>query len=128
MTDHDSTQIFRPMMDNANSSVLTPGQKVGNYVIEQVLGIGGFGIVYLASHEHMARQVAVKEFFPSAMATRDSSSTVRLSTEAYSTDFYKSLDNFLAEANNLTRVEHPGLVRVYDFWKQNGTAYMAMQS
>ena len=48
----------------------------GQYIIEKVLGQGGFGITYEAIDHKTGQMVAVKEFFPDAMATRTQATTV----------------------------------------------------
>ena len=48
----------------------------GQYVIQKVLGQGGFGITYAAVDHKDGRKVAVKEFFPDSMATRTNATTV----------------------------------------------------
>lgn len=48
----------------------------GQYIIETVLGQGGFGITYEAKDHKTDERVAVKEFFPDAMATRTNQITV----------------------------------------------------
>ena len=53
-----------------HGAALEPGIRVGNFTIEAVLGIGGFGIVYRAVQDITGRHVAIKEFFPSAMLDR----------------------------------------------------------
>ena len=48
----------------------------GQYIVERVLGQGGFGITYEAKDHKTGERVAVKEFFPDAMATRTDQTTV----------------------------------------------------
>ena len=50
----------------------------GQYIVERVLGQGGFGISYEAKDHKTGERVAVKEFFPDAMATRTDQTTVIL--------------------------------------------------
>ena len=47
---------------------LAPGSRLGEFEILSVLGIGGFGIVYLAMDHALERQVAIKEYMPSTLA------------------------------------------------------------
>ena len=49
---------------------LPPATRIEEYCLQSVLGIGAFGITYLAMDENLALQVAIKEYFPSSVATR----------------------------------------------------------
>jgi serine/threonine protein kinase len=62
-------------MDQTNLS-LPKGTELNHYVIESVLGQGGFGIVYLARHAFLDELVALKEFLPIEVAGRSGLSIV----------------------------------------------------
>ncbi|MEI6607758.1 MAG: septum site-determining protein, partial [Verrucomicrobiota bacterium] len=53
---------------------LPPGTRIEEFVIEKVLGSGGFGITYLAMDTSLGRQVVIKENLPSQFAHRDTTS------------------------------------------------------
>ena len=55
---------------------LPGGTTIHWYVIESVLGKGGFGITYLARDKNLDKAVAIKEFLPTEFATRDADLTV----------------------------------------------------
>ncbi len=109
-----------------------------SYMIEEVLGIGGFGITYLAVTEvpwlngkTMRRRVAVKEHFYSELSDRASdgrtvSTPGTAKTVATVTD---SLDDFLAEAKRLQKLtdHNSNIVKVFDVFRENGTAYYVME-
>ncbi len=85
------------------------GQTIGNYRIESLLGTGGMGQVYRASHVHLGRIAAVKIMHPN------------LSTDA---DFRA---RFLQEAKAAAVLEHPNIVQIYDFGEQGAYLYLVME-
>ncbi|WP_374320707.1 serine/threonine protein kinase [Aquabacterium sp.] len=102
------------------------GSRLGEFEILQVLGIGGFGIVYLAMDHALERQVAIKEYMPGALAVRDAEHRVTLRSQAHAETYALGLKSFINEARLLARFDHPALVKVYRFWEEQGTAYMVM--
>lgn len=106
---------------------LSPGVTVGGYQIEKVLGQGGFGITYLASHETKSGKFAVKEYFPSGAAQRNGATTVA-PLSAKKRFFDVGLKDFFDEAMLMTTLPaHAGLVRVVAALKKFGTAYCVME-
>ena len=105
---------------------LPPGTRLVEFEILRVLGVGGFGIVYLAMDHALDRLVAVKEYMPSMMAARGRGTQVSLRSSLHHETFTIGLRSFVNEAKLLARFNHPSLVKVYRFWEANGTAYMAM--
>lgn len=102
---------------------------VAEYVIESVLGHGGFGITYLARDNTLRAEVAIKEYLPHDIAVRDPKTQVvmpQLSNEAIR-DYQWGLKQFVKEARALARFKHPNIVRVLRFFEANGTAYMVME-
>jgi hypothetical protein len=91
-----------------------------------VLGVGGFGIVYLAFDHLLEREVALKEYMPSTLVDRAETMHVSLISQANADTFALGLRSFVNEARLLARFDHPSLVKVHRFWEANGTAYMAM--
>lgn len=107
---------------------LTPGTKLNNdkYVIKKVLGQGGYGITYLAT-DNSGNQLAIKEFFPATHCIRiKGTNTVLPSTQSNNELMIKFRSKFLKEAKLLTELNSPDIVRVFDVFQQNGTAYYAM--
>lgn len=109
------------------SSALPSGARLGEFEITGVIGEGGFGIVYSARDSSLDRIVAIKEYLPSAFASRTTAGTVQVRSQEHSKTFDAGLSSFINEARMLAKFSHPGLVEVFRFWEGNGTAYMAMR-
>jgi hypothetical protein len=105
---------------------LPPGAELcaGQYVIERYLNSGGFGVTYLA-RDSLGRSVVIKECFPSAMCHRQGQ-TVRLRSASSEDEFGAILELFEKEARALAALQHPYIVGVHQFFRDNNTAYMAM--
>ncbi|MGZ8260516.1 MAG: serine/threonine-protein kinase, partial [Caldimonas sp.] len=103
------------------------GTRLLDYEITGLIGEGGFGIVYLAWDHSLQRRVAIKEYMPASMTARIAgSSAIVVKSERHLDTFRAGLKSFVNEARLLARFDHPSLVKVYRFWEENGTAYMAM--
>ncbi len=107
-------------------NALPAGYQLHEFQIVQVVGEGGFGIVYLANDLQLQRTVALKEYMPSSLATRGADHGVSLRSERHRETFELGLRSFVNEARLLASFDHPSLVKVYRFWEQNGTAFMVM--
>lgn len=106
---------------------LPPGTRLDEFEITRILGAGGFGIVYLALDHVLLRYVAIKEFMPGTLAGRAHDLTVAVRAPKHAETYSVGLESFFSEARMLASFDHASLVKVYRFWKANGTAYMAMQ-
>ena len=101
----------------------------GKYRIERVLGQGGFGITYLATFVSSNRQVAIKELFigGSGQAINDRrGNQVVVTNSANQQSFNQQKAKFKKEALRLANLNHPNLVKVHEFFEENGTAYYVM--
>src|SRR5574337_999400 len=107
-------------------TALPLGTRLGEFEIRRVLGVGGFGIVYLAFDHTLEREVAIKEYMPASLAGRTASLHVSLRSRSDADTFALGLRSFVNEARLLARFDHASLLKVYIFWEANGTAYMAM--
>ena len=92
-----------------------------------MLGTGGFGITYAAHDEGLATTVAVKEFYPAELGSRDSTMTVRPRANEHREMFEHLKGAFVREAQTLIKFRHPGIVRVLSVFEAHGTAYMVME-
>lgn len=110
----------------ATEGLLPVGTRMGEFEILDVIGIGGFGIVYLGQDHSLKRRVAIKEYMPTAIAIRREGGLIGPKAKAYAGAFEAGLRSFMNEAQMLARFDHPALVKVYRFWEANGTAFMVM--
>jgi tRNA A-37 threonylcarbamoyl transferase component Bud32 len=98
--------------------------------LEEVLGAGGFGIVYRGTDIYFGESVAIKEYFPGAISDRIDGTTVT-PTDSSSEEIYTlGRQKFMEEAKvlwNLSHPErHPNIVAVRSLFEIHGTAYMVM--
>ena len=116
-----------------NTRVLAKGIILNQkYEIKSVLGEGGFGITYRAMDTVIDETVAIKEYFPSAYATRDNTngktSELTVITGESMEGFHKGLEKFVNEAASLAKFQQEeGIVSVKNFFYENNTAYMVME-
>jgi serine/threonine protein kinase len=115
------------MTDQAYPDALPAGYRLHWYVIERVLGQGGFGITYLANDSNLDRRVAIKEYLPTEIARRRADACAHPHTESHAERYAWGLERFLAEARTLARFDHPNIVRVHSVFEGNNTAYMVMR-
>ena len=113
-------------LDDDPPSALPRGTRLGEFELKRVLGVGGFGIVYLAFDHALEREVAIKEYMPAQLAGRTASFHVSLLSQSHAESFSLGLKSFVNEARLLARFDHPSLVKVHRYWEGNNTAYMAM--
>ncbi|WP_300454480.1 serine/threonine-protein kinase [Accumulibacter sp.] len=110
----------------ADNNALEMGTKIDEFEVIGLVGVGGFGIVYLAHDNSLGRLVALKEYMPSSLAARIEGLTVAVKSARLAETFAIGLRSFVNEARMLAQFDHPSLVKVYRFWEGNGTAYMVM--
>jgi len=99
---------------------------VNDFRIERVLGAGGFGITYLANEIALARAVTIKEYFPSDFAYRREGQDAAPRSHDCAEDYDWGLDRFIEEAQTLAKFNHPNIVRVYRYFRENNTGYMVL--
>lgn len=97
----------------SGSAVFTPGAFIGatlgKHRVESFIARGGMGEVYKGSHVTLGSPVAIKVLPPEF--AHDPASRAR----------------FEREARVVANLDHPGIVRVFDFGSANGTYYIVMQ-
>lgn len=112
--------------DDYRNALPIGGSLDGRYVITDVLGAGGFGVVYRATHQHLGTEHAIKEYLPIEVSHREGATVHPLNTQV-AADFEDGLRRFVQEARKLVGFgSHPNIVRCTDFFQANGTAYLVM--
>ncbi|MCA9945165.1 MAG: protein kinase, partial [Anaerolineales bacterium] len=85
------------------------GRAVKGFQLAELIGSGGFGVVYRAIQPSVQRDVAVKIILP------------RFANHP------TFIRRFEAEAHLVARLEHPHIVPLYDYWREPGAAYLIMR-
>lgn len=99
----------------------------GTYKIESYLSSGGFGNTYLAKNIEFDETYAIKEFFVKGVCQRDgNSTTISVSNTENTNSFEQQREKFKKEARRLRSLSNPHIVKVYDLFEENGTAYYVM--
>ncbi|HEX7631872.1 MAG TPA: serine/threonine-protein kinase, partial [Lacunisphaera sp.] len=101
--------VFVPRSGGAAKDLFQPGEVVGQYKIERVLGKGGMGVVYLAKHIALKKEFAVKVL--PALLAQDQSFVAR----------------FKREGQMVGRLKHNHIVNVTDFGESDGKLYLVLE-
>ncbi len=94
---HDGAVLIADDSIFASEVDLEPGQMVGEYRIEEKIGIGGFGTVYRAEHPLIGKQVAVK------VLNRSYSSNPQM------------VSRFVSEARAVNQIRHRNIIDIFSF-------------
>src|SRR5688572_16932462 len=97
------------MSDNQSFSYLKSGDKLGKYEIKELLGRGGMAEVYRALNPDLGQDVAIKVLHPQILGSEG------------------GLERFRQEARAIAGLNHPNILRVFDFDVQNNISYMVME-
>jgi len=113
-----------------STKALPPGTVLREWRLEEVLGVGGFGIVYKGRGIYFNELVAIKEYFPSSISERNEDDTV-VPVDSDSEEVHAlGLKKFVEEAKLLwnlsTPTRHPNIVSVRSLFEVHGTAYIVM--
>lgn len=104
----------------------------GRYMLGKVLGEGGFGITYIGMDLNLQRRVAIKEYFPLGLVSREMTDVTRTSVSPLTGEkgeaYNSGLQKFMEEAQGVSQFDElDGIVTVKDFFFENATAYMVME-
>ena len=99
----------------------------GTYRIESYLSSGGFGNTYKVTNQEFHETFAIKEFFVKGVCQRDGNNTTIIVSNSENADsFALQKEKFKKEARRLRGLNNPHIVKVYDLFEENGTAYYVM--
>lgn len=123
---------FNPNAYKVNPRCLRLGTKLaGKYIIGKVIGEGGFGITYIGWDEKLELPIAIKEFFPPKIASRDTTTgnnTIYMFDHADEKSFEEGMRRSVKEARSMSKLEaYEGIVSIRDFFNENKTAYIIME-
>ncbi len=93
-------------------NTMTQQRFAGHYLVDELIGTGAMGNVYLATDERLHRQVAVKVLKIDGL------------DETAKESF---MQRFMQEARTVARLNHPNIVGIYDIGVENGQYYMVME-
>jgi len=105
---------------------LPAGTVIAGYRIVRALGAGGFGITYEGESPVTGRRVAIKEFFPRGIASRDDATRIAYSKQDDEIVSW-ALKRFADSTNRLAKLKHPNIIEVLNYVADNGTGYMVME-
>ena len=117
------------MEPKETKQMLQVGMKLqkGKYVIKKQLASGGFGNTYVVVDKQFEDEFALKEFFIKGVNDRgDDNTTVSISNGANTKQFESQKEKFKKEARRLRKLNNKHIVRVYDLFDENDTAYYVM--
>ncbi|MFO0427914.1 MAG: protein kinase domain-containing protein [Planctomyces sp.] len=100
---------FADAFADSTDSGIGETPEIPDYQIIRCLGRGGMGVVYLAFHTSLRREVALKVMLPGS-----SSETSRR-------------NRFITEATSIARLNHPNIVQIHDVGQCDGRLYFAME-
>lgn len=121
---------YVPGTKPAEAYHIVPGMVLeGKYIVGRSIGYGGFGVTYIGLDQVLNKKVAIKEYLPGEFSTRVPGQTeVTVFSGDKEEQFQKGVDKFVEEAKRLAKFQSmDNIVRIYDAFQENGTAYIVME-
>ncbi|GBU15473.1 hypothetical protein AwPolaro_08510 [Polaromonas sp.] len=112
-------------MSKVKPASLPPDTVIGGYRVVRKLSSGGFGVVYLALDAE-GQQVAIKEYLPSSLASRELGQLLPQVLPEKLSLYRLGLKSFFEEGRALAQISHGSVVSVLNFFRENETVYMVM--
>ncbi len=106
-------------------NALPPDTRISGLVLVRPIGQGAWGIVYEGRHDAWGR-VAVKEYYPSTYAARETNGALSSSAPQWQDAVRKGLERFAQESRALRAIRHENVVPVYEFLEESGSAFLVM--
>lgn len=124
-------------MNNVGEKHLKLGTIIPNgryeYVVEKVLGEGGFGITYKVFADVKTGNIthrnyyAIKEYFLSDSCERENITNCMICSNPVKDKVEAGMRDFVSEARRLSKLAHPNVVKVNEVFEANNTAYYVME-
>lgn len=123
-----SSRFVPPAAGSTGPGAALPARtRLDAYEVEALVAHSGFAFVYRAVHPATQQVVAIKEYFPEAIALRHATHQVTPRSSSGRQRFEDGRRAFVDEARALSRFDHAALVRVLGLFEANGTAYRVMR-
>ena len=85
------------------------GQEILNYKIENLIGEGGMGTVYLGINKQIGQKVAIKSLAPQFVHNKE------------------IVQRFKKEASTLAKLDHPNIVKLLNFYEDENGLFLIME-
>ena len=105
---------------------LPRGYLLEGYRIEKLIGGGGFSFVYLAYHIKTKFKVVIKEYFPHELVKRLPGGRLHAVADEHINSFQIGFKRFFSEGMALSKLKHPNIVNVSNFFRANDTVFLVM--
>jgi serine/threonine protein kinase len=116
-----------PVMTYIHDQILPEGTQLGVYEIKAASRIDTFDITYRAWNNHLKESVEIQEYFPHDFAIRANDGlSVEPKSPGDKENFDYGLKAFVGQAEALSQIEHPNIVKAENVLQFNGTAYLIM--